>query len=168
MLLKNSAACPGQNGLAISTTSVYSDTASFDSFVNAHLDSTGSYVDSFRSSYGCPEYNGKGQRFHITMFCALLTQKPGPNCQFQDQATRVPLCANTCQAAAATLSAVYQNTCVSNRTADVQDTRQKTVSFYYSFCATLTIPSNTATNPCLDGTAQPQEKSTCGIDWQSD
>ena len=162
MVLQNSQNCPNQNGLVISTTSQYSNTAQFDQFVSSRLDSNPLYVQAFQKDFGCPEYQGQGQQYHISIYCALLTQKPS-SCNGQsDTAQRVPLCRETCNLASSSLSRLFNTVCVSNRTSLAMQERSATISFYDNFCTQLPNQSSNQ-NQCLNGSNQPQESQTCGI-----
>lgn len=163
MTLINSKACPEQNGLSIPITTAFSDTTSFDAFVNSHLDSAPGYVGLFQESYFCPEYNGTGQQFHLTFYCSLLAQ---PTAQCSSQTPAIPLCKSTCTAATTTLSNVFSSICTSNQNSDATSARSQTLSVYNNFCNTLTINTNTNGN-CLDGSLQPQENTTCGFSSNS-
>jgi hypothetical protein len=160
MILTNSATCPGQNGLVIAQTSAYRDTTSFDAFVNSRLDTNAAYVRAFQNDFGCPEYQGQGQQFHMSIFCALLTQQP-IGCSQQDSQPRIPLCQDTCNLAVSSLSNFYQTTCISNQTSNALAERNVTISAYQSFCSELTI-QNSQVSQCLNGSTQPQEATTCG------
>ena len=165
MVLTNSVTCPAQNGLVIAQTSAYRDTASFDAFVNSRLDTNAAYVKAFQDNFGCPEYKGQGQQFHMSIFCALLTQKP-TGCSQQDAQQRVPLCQDTCNSAVSSLSSFYQTTCVSNQTVSAFAERNLTISAYQGFCSELTI-RNSQSNQCLNGSTQPQEATTCGKSFEA-
>ena len=162
-VLQSSSQCPQQNRLAIQATSAYSDTIEFDEFVSSRLDNNTAYMREFNSSFQCPSYTGLGQRFHLSIFCAMLTQVP-KNCDspIQDKAPRTSLCKDTCQQATKSLSDLFKSSnCNQSPNSNSSLQRGNTLDAYRDFCDTLNI-SNTTLGKCLDGSNQPQEQYNCG------
>jgi len=162
MILTNSVTCPNQNGLAIATTQVYTNTQQFDAFVASRMDTNQTYVNDFRRDLACPEYDGRGQRFHMSMYCALLSATSAKCQGVADVSRRIPLCGDTCKLAAQSLSNLFQTVCTSNTTPQVLQTRDVNINFYNSFCGTLAI-ANPSLGQCLDSSTQPFEAGFCGF-----
>lgn len=162
-LLQNSKQCPNQNNLQIQATSVYGDSAGFDTFVQSRLDTNPPYAQEFIKSFACPGYTGQGQRFHLSIYCSLLTAKPS-NCDstVEETSPRIPLCKETCLSAQSSLQSLFNSqTCTNSPSTEVSALRQSTLKAYGDHCATLSI-NNTSQDKCLDGSTQPQEQSYCG------
>jgi hypothetical protein len=161
MLLAGSTECPQQNGYIIATTQDYKDTKEFDSFVQSRRNLNVEYIRRFQADYLCPEYNGRGQQFHMSILCAMLTDKSN-QCTSEPQNPFIPLCQDTCRQGTNALRNVFGNRCVSIQTPDSLSIRNQTIGQYNAFCDSLPI-KNPRVGRCLDGSRQPVELNQCGF-----
>ena len=140
-----STACAAFVGSYISTTKDFSDVPSFDAFVLERVGKSNSnnlYIKSFRSSYGCPNYNGNGQEHAQTMLCAQIVAESLSICQ-KPMAT--PLCQSTCQAAIKNIVSIFKSDdCRSSDIANrgkVKQNKDMTVAAYHKLCYNKGITS---------------------------
>jgi hypothetical protein len=140
-----STACPAFAGSYISTSKDFSDEQSFDDFVLKRVGNANSnnlYIKSFRSSYGCPNYNGNGQEHAQTMLCAQIVAESLSICQ-KPMAT--PLCQSTCQAAIKNIVSIFKSDdCRSSDIANrgkVKQNKDMTVAAYHKLCYNKGITS---------------------------
>ncbi|KAJ3076994.1 hypothetical protein HK102_005318 [Quaeritorhiza haematococci] len=178
--IENSQEAPELNGLSIlGFVPDYTDTASFDTYLRARRDDSPAYIESFRTSFDCPGWNGTQQRFHMSFFTSLLVfiSRPeiGGRCPGQQQ--WAPLCPQSCTEARNALTSIFNNPAFCSQTPSPTgvSNRTTTLATYESYCNTLTgiaagqFPQNPNAgqvtpnvNPtCLQGLSS--EVRTCGF-----
>jgi hypothetical protein len=161
MLLVGSSECPLQNGHIIPTMQEYMDTKTFDEFVRSRRNTEVEYIKAFQSDYLCPEFQGRGQQFHRSLLCAMLTKRT-TNCISQSFTQFIPLCRDTCRQGTNALRNLFINGCVQIRTQEALLIRNETIDQYSVFCDGLPI-QNPQFGACLDGSRQPIEQTQCGF-----
>ncbi|TPX47212.1 hypothetical protein SeLEV6574_g02773 [Synchytrium endobioticum] len=160
--LTGSTTCPAfSNDYIMPMAGAFQDVASFDQYVMSRYDNNTIYIQSFQNSYGCPNYNGNGQRYHISTYCALLvSQAATAGCQ----APKAQICQSTCQMSMATLQKLFADpmSCTAAISAPQQASRATTLSYYQALCTT---GSSTAAG-CV--AAEKIDSATCGFFSQAE
>ncbi|KAI8621119.1 hypothetical protein BC830DRAFT_330325 [Chytriomyces sp. MP71] len=158
-VLPNTATMPDFVGYQIHQHSNFTDTQTLDAFVRTTLDSNTAYIEQFRQTFNCPNWNGTNQRFHQTFFQGSLVfvsqaqdNCPPPAAPVQNRM----ICQSSCQAATTSLNDIF-STCT---LPDKGNIRSSTIALYNQVCKPLTNTN------CI--VAVKAEALICGFGLQSD
>ncbi|RKO98590.1 hypothetical protein CXG81DRAFT_21207 [Caulochytrium protostelioides] len=167
LTLTNSKACGPWNGQKIfvaPNNPAFASQEAFDAWIiNSLYNNQKSYIESFASAYTCPQYDGSGQRYHISFYCQLLitTSQSAQMCG-PPASTPKALCTDTCSDATTSLTGVFNDgklcttTGVSN---DVSTLRSTLIDQYETLCSSL--PVKTKGDNCIVGVDT--ESTNCGF-----
>ncbi|TPX48105.1 hypothetical protein SeMB42_g01668 [Synchytrium endobioticum] len=172
MPLQGSRACSAFNkDLVMVFPPDYSDVPSFDKYIAQRFDNDTTYISSFQTAYDCPNYNGAGQRYHVSMFCSLLiarsailgcggassTATTNPNVVVPQQ-----LCATTCQSALTSLSSIFKDPAICSQSPGAMaiQARTDTIAAYQNLC---TASASAAAQKCIMGEPSVGETVNCGF-----
>ncbi|KAI8817187.1 uncharacterized protein EV422DRAFT_542786 [Fimicolochytrium jonesii] len=164
IVLTNTKTCAAQEGQPVLTGAYYNSTETFDDFINQSFDDNPAYVQGFKSGFDCPNYDGSGQRYHLTFYCAWLVRASAASCKsFGVTPTKaaLPLCRSTCLAARDSLVRLFTNPtyCSAAPNAQALTTRTESQNAYTSMCGVLKLNSGAG---CDSGTLA-SEINTCGF-----
>ncbi|KAI8851777.1 hypothetical protein BC829DRAFT_386004 [Chytridium lagenaria] len=159
--LTGSTQMPDFNGAAIlSSPNTFNDTTSLDTYLTQNLDSNTAYQNSFKDFFDCPNWNGTGQRFHMTYFQGLIaffSTQSATACQPTNVVRNI--CQDSCDIARTSLSAIFNNTAFCS-SQDPEQRRSQTLEAYTRFCRRL------PTINCIP--AVRLESGSCGFPISSD
>ncbi|KAJ3183799.1 hypothetical protein HDU87_005915 [Geranomyces variabilis] len=88
---------------------LYTDLATFQTYIQSMADNSTTYTQTFRTVNQCPGYNGGGLRYHVSFLCGMIVDADTANgfCNTNPAATPPPkLCLSSGRAAMDSLSAV--------------------------------------------------------------
>ncbi|KAI8831073.1 hypothetical protein BJ741DRAFT_618061 [Chytriomyces cf. hyalinus JEL632] len=140
------------------------DTASMDDFLLARFDNSTGYISGFRSFFGCPNWNGSNQRYHMSFYQGeliyLAQNNPNPCPPPQSPTPNTQLCRSTCLSARQSLQDIFNNPSfcseIISQSSTIATNRAVTLSNYQQICTQL--PN---TNNCLQVISL--ERNTCGF-----
>ncbi|TPX42839.1 hypothetical protein SeLEV6574_g05379 [Synchytrium endobioticum] len=144
----------------------YHDIATFDGWVRQRYDNTAAYIASFKDSYDCPQYNGTGQRYHISTFCSLVVRRSAAlGCTGTPAVIPQQLCPNSCHAALTSLQDLFKNPAICNQQSGnmANQNRADSLALYESLCNSTQTFAATATMPCIVGEPSIDEHLNCGF-----
>ncbi|TPX33194.1 hypothetical protein SmJEL517_g03874 [Synchytrium microbalum] len=156
--LTGSTTCSQFSNDFIAPAAGYTDVNSFDAYMRGRFDNNSIYSQSFAASYGCPNYNGTGQRYHISTFCALLvSQSATAGCT---PPTKM-LCSATCSAAISSLTNLFANPAICKASPDTASSASRTLTlgYYKTLCSTGT----STTTGCVAAESSVLETTRCGF-----
>ncbi|KAJ3117065.1 hypothetical protein HDU96_007983 [Phlyctochytrium bullatum] len=127
---------PDFNGMNLLVSpNTFNDTITLDAYLTTQIDTSTAYLASFREFFDCDDWDGSGQRFHLSYFQGFIAFTSNASCPQTRTAVRT-LCRDTCDRAQQALSAIFSNP----RFCAVQDPsgrRQNTITAYANFCRRL-------------------------------
>ncbi|KAI8928317.1 hypothetical protein BC831DRAFT_448792 [Entophlyctis helioformis] len=165
--LTDSTLLPEYNGYQVFSrlmTAPFSDTpstTSFESYLLSVEDANAVYQDNFRNAFGCPNWSGLGQRFHLSYFTSLIVylSSPPSKSACTQPATALPLCRDTCFMSLVALSGIFNDRSQCGA-ADPSGNRAITLRSYEGYCRTLAV-ANTTMGSCMPGLGR--ELAQCGF-----
>ncbi|KAJ3158702.1 hypothetical protein HDU86_002667 [Geranomyces michiganensis] len=108
--LKGTTTCPDLAQFYVHTSTAFNDVASFDRFMTANTLANATYADSFRSDFGCPAWDGRGQRYQVSEACFFFVE----NTQCAENPSPLPakakFCKTQCLQSVASNAAIFSNT----------------------------------------------------------
>lgn len=167
IVLTNSKACPDWEGSSLLLANgFYNSQQEFDDFIFSQYDNNNDYISKFQDSYGCNNYNGRGQRYHISYYCSLMIYASQSSCSTGPPEKTI--CKDTCTKAKNALNDIFENEnmCEQQGLSSTQSqSRSNSLNTYDNFCNSLSLTSNSG--ECLDGTLS-IESNTCGFFFKDD
>ncbi|KAJ3263952.1 hypothetical protein HDU77_009601 [Chytriomyces hyalinus] len=149
--------------MLIDRTAGITDTASMDNFLMARFDNNTGYIQGFRSFFGCPNWTGSNQRYHMSFYegeLIFLAQNNPTPCPAPASGRNTQLCRSTCVLAKQALQDIFNNpafcTETTSKTGTIATNRATTLSNYDQICAQLPNTGN-----CLQAVSL--ERNTCGF-----
>ncbi|KAJ1545176.1 hypothetical protein HK096_006699, partial [Nowakowskiella sp. JEL0078] len=123
-------------------------------------DDNPSYLAGFGLQYGCSDWNGRGQRYHQSIYVALLINISLNACPITNT---IPFCQQACNQGLDSLTSIFTNTtsCVAKPSVQIAYNRNITLKSTSNFCKTLTPSTNCQIY-------NDKEASQCGFYFQSD
>ncbi|KAJ3222151.1 hypothetical protein HK099_002617 [Clydaea vesicula] len=140
--------------IAVSSSVNFTDVKSFDEYLLNSMPNSNIYQKTFQTFYGCPNYLGLYERFHISTMCYFLVQQSG----CPQPSNIVPLCKESCDSFLNSQKEIFTNATTCNQTVTETLKSQRNENPYKNFCATLPSLSNTS---CSLG--QEPESLQCGF-----
>ncbi|KAJ1558735.1 hypothetical protein HK405_013083, partial [Cladochytrium tenue] len=141
------------NGYSLLKNTDFNETTALDMFLNIRLDTNTTYVDSFKSSFGCTGWDGTKQRYHQSYYQGLLiflSQNQGVNASCPAPTPNTMLCQSTCLLAAQALSSIFANMTACPGI-DPGGVRASSVAFYKTNLTQFVYPSGFGTNTGSSG-----------------
>ena len=121
---------------------------------------------SFRAGFDCPNWDGHGQRYHLTYYYSLIiasSQPPIGVCPPPPDRPNRLICLSSCIAATKSLNLIFSNS-TNCPGPDVNNVRSEEIGNHNTFCNS--IPQTDDPNKCIP--AVQIESNRCGFPLQSD
>ncbi|KAJ3067858.1 hypothetical protein HK102_007322 [Quaeritorhiza haematococci] len=150
--------------IQVATDGSFTNVASFDTFMRQYFDNNTAYIQDVRSRFDCPTYNGEGQQYHMTQYCALFVDTStyrGCNAARANGPDAPPkLCERVSEAALGALRGLHANPniCSQNPSQEAAGARQDLVGLWTEYSRRRT---ETSANRCVNGVDY--ELNTCGF-----
>ncbi|KAJ3170896.1 hypothetical protein HDU87_008662 [Geranomyces variabilis] len=144
--LKGSTTCPDLAQFYVHTSTAFNDVASFDTFMIANTLSNATYAAGFRSDFGCPSWDGRGQRYQASEACFFFVE----NTQCVENPNPLPakakLCKTQCLQSVASNAAIFANTTACPATTALTSAnRNQLTGTVTQFCNALSDASGSCT-----------------------
>ncbi|KAJ3169964.1 hypothetical protein HDU88_000606 [Geranomyces variabilis] len=144
--LKGSTTCPDLAQFYVHTSTAFNDVASFDTFMIANTLSNATYAAGFKSDFGCPSWDGRGQRYQASEACFFFVE----NTQCVENPNPLPakakLCKSQCLQSVASNAAIFANTTACPATTALTSAnRAKLTGTMTQFCNALSDASGSCT-----------------------
>ncbi|KAJ3096116.1 Vinexin [Phlyctochytrium bullatum] len=145
--LAGSTQCPDYANYSVVAEGNIVDVASFDAYMANQSDTSASFIQLFRTSFGCPGFNGQMIRYHRSMLCNFVSimlsrlQKAASNlmnplqfidvsqttCSTLNKAPYMPMCQNSCLQFINSVSDLFNTSSVCTAAPDASAARNRTV-----------------------------------------